>query len=51
MKLKQRKSSYEVPEIDVQHFEAEGILCVSTAEGQNEAYEDYEKEYTFTFTM
>lgn len=51
MKLKSLKSSYEAPKADIQLLEVEGTLCSSSASGQNEAYDDYEKEYTFTFTM
>ena len=51
MKLKQLKSSYEAPAADIQLFEAEGFLCISRASGQNESFDDYEKDYTFTFIM
>ena len=51
MKLKQLKSSYEAPVADIRLIEVEGLLCTSTASGQNESFDDYEKDYTFTFIM
>ncbi len=51
MKNKQFKPLYEAPSMEVQHIEAEAILCLSNTSGQNEGFEDYGTDYTFTFTM
>ena len=50
MKHKTLKPSYEAPSMSTQLFEVEGILCVSSAAGTNEGYEDLDQNYTFEFT-
>lgn len=50
MKHKTLKASYETPIMDVQLFEAEGVLCISSGSGVNEGFEELDQDYTFEFT-
>ena len=51
MKHKTLKPSYEAPTMDVQLFEVEGVLCMSSGNGKNEGYEELDQEYSFEFNM
>lgn len=47
MKHKTLKVSYETPSVDVQLFEAEGVLCMSSGTATNEGYNELDNEYNF----
>lgn len=47
MKHKTLKPSYETPSMDVQLFEAEGVLCMSSGSATNEGYDELDYEYNF----
>ncbi len=50
MKHETLRLPYEAPIMNVQLFEAEGILCISSGSGVNEGFEELDQDYTFEFT-